>query len=549
MINRSLIEQRISDKIKTLAFEAFINETFIKALPFNTDRLSDKSKQNLSSYTLATIESLGGYDLLTSAIESETDPHKKTLLICMDDICTESATKAAKRIVKEKKDEIDDSNSSMEEMIANSGFTKEEMDDFRKKGDSIDVDKLADIIKDKVLAVLKMEKENHERVEKINGELREVALGSTDNSDPTGEEDSETDLSDQQDDQKDMDTKYNEESDGNEESEDEELTESLVDLTDTILHGKKNEHVSFFSSIQEAACEQIIVTENSETLDPNEISLRRLKNITFENTLPVFDHKITAEDALENLVAIQSAADQENYTKHLDTVTEAAMVDSVIVYTMLESLNTLNLIHASGSDIRKAIESSRTMSQKGEINKKEFKKALESQLRSAQRLAIMGEGIAIEQSIDRFERIKSMIQDCKERVVSDEIMASLESVLSNLKGKYEKLAIANESSVESFYDRKRFEGNTAQMIRVKTLVRGTPGSKAIVFEQYPGQNSLGVCVESLCGTKSTHVTLDGYTGDVSEFRRIVSESVLMESGMPEVYLAIKDGRGTKIKIK
>ena len=547
MINHSLIERRISEKIKTLAFESIINEVFIKSLPFNTDNLSKKSKSNLSSYTLSAIESLGGYNLLTSAIESETDPHKKMLLICIDDICTESAIKTAKRISKEKKDQIDDPNSSMEEMIANSGFTKEEMDDFKKKGDSIDIDKLSEIIKNKVLDVLKNEKENHERVEKINGELREVALGSTDSSDSTGEEDSDVELDENEDDQKDIDKKYNDEEDISEDEEN--VSESVLDLTSTILHGKKNEHISFFSSIQESACEQIIVTEDSDMLDPNEISLRRLNNLTFENTLPIFVHKKSAEEALENLVSIRSAADQEKYSKNINIVTEAAMVDSVIVYTMLESLNTLNLLHISGSDIRNAIESSYTMNQKNLMDKKEFSTALETQIRSAKRLALTREGIAIEEAIDRFENIKDMLQKCKEPILSEESMQAFESVLISLKRKYEKLAIANESSVESFYDRKRFEGNVSQMIRIKTLVRGTPGSKAIIFDQYPGQSSLGVCVESLGGNKTTHVTLDGYDGSPSEFRRIISESVLMESGMPDVYLSIKDGRGTKIKIK
>lgn len=542
MINRSLIESRISDKIKTLAFESFINQTFINALPFNTEQLSDTSKKNLTSYVLATIESLGGYNLLTSAIDLECDPHRKSLLICLNDICTESAMNTAKRIVEEKKDQISDPDSSMEEMIANSGFTKEEMTEFRKKGETIDVDKLANIVKEKVLNVLKQEKENHERVDKINKKLREVALGSTDSSYPTGEENSETELEDQNHDQKDIDEKYNE-------YDDEEVTESINDLTSTILHGKKNEHISFFSSIQESACEQIIVTEDSETLDPNEISLRRLKNITFNNTLPIFTRYTTADESLENLVSIRSAAVQEKYTDNLNIVTEASMVDSVIVYTMLESLNTMNLIHVSGSDIRTAIESSHSMSKKGDINKSEFSKALESQLRSAQRIVALNDGIAIEQSIDRFEHIKEMIQECKEKIVSDEVMCSLENTLENLKKKYEKIAIANESSVESFYARKKFEENAAQMIRVRTLVKGTPGANSITFEQYPGQNSLSVCVESLCGTKSTHVMLDGYGGDVSEFRRIISESVLMESNIPDIYLSIKDGKGTKIKIK
>lgn len=74
-------------------------------------------------------------------------------------------------------------------------------------------------------------------------------------------------------------------------------------------------------------------------MDPNELSLRRLKNITFENTLNIFSKREkSVYEALSNIAAIRSAAEQEKYTEHLATVTEAATIDSVIVYTMLEKL-------------------------------------------------------------------------------------------------------------------------------------------------------------------------------------------------------------------
>ena len=111
------------------------------------------------------------------------------------------------------------------------------------------------------------------------------------------------------------------------------------------------------------------------------------------------------------------------------------------------------------------------------------------------------------------------------------------------------MSVAEESAIEHIYDRRRFEGNVAQMLRVKTLLKAVHGATDIVFSAYPGEETVGVTIESVGTPGQTHVTLDGYDGSVDEFRRVLSESVLMESGIPPIYLSIKDGSGKRIKLK
>ena len=203
MINRALFQKRVEEKIKTLAFEAFVNEAFIRALPFEVDSLSDTSRKVLPQYVVSVVESLGGYSLLERAMQEERNPIKRVLLENINDVCLEAAATVSKRATDEHDYEFKRNDSSLEELVANTGFTDSEMKEFKEKADDVDVTRLADIIKDKVVNVLKDEKKSHERVEKINDELREVALGSDGaEEDKDNEEDEEKD-DDEKDDEKD----------------------------------------------------------------------------------------------------------------------------------------------------------------------------------------------------------------------------------------------------------------------------------------------------------------------------------------------------------
>lgn len=635
MINRALFQKRVEEKIKTLAFEAFVNEAFIRALPFEVDSLSDTSRKVLPQYVVSVVESLGGYNLLERAMQEERNPIKRVLLENINDVCLEAAATVSKRATDEHDYEFKRNDSSLEELVANTGFTDSEMKEFKEKADDVDVTRLADIIKDKVVNVLKDEKKSHERVEKINDELREVALGSDgaeedkdseeddekddnekdddkdeekdkknkkddsedddfdfgdmddetedddkedkkkdkkkdkddedDDEDEEDEDDDKDDDEDDKDDEKDKkkdkkkdddddegddeDKEEDDEKDDEKSKKDKDAEETVESFTRLILHNEKNEHKSFFFSIQSAACEQIIVSENLSELNPDELSLRRLKNLTFENTLQIFNHEITAEEALENLLAIQPASEQEGFKDHIDTVTEAASVDAIVVYTLLESLNTMNLVHPTMQDVRNAIESRSNMSKNGELNKKAFTQAIEAQLIEAKRQAFKNNSVAIESSIDSFIHMKDILAKCKEKILPDRVMESIDETIDLLKNKYEKMSVAEESAIEHIYDRRRFEGNVAQMLRVKTLLKAVHGATDIVFSAYPGEETVGVTIESVGTPGQTHVTLDGYDGSVDEFRRVLSESVLMESGIPPIYLSIKDGSGKRIKLK
>ena len=532
MINRSLYETAVSNKMKLLAFESFITDTFMNALPYGTSDLTANSVNELREYVKSAIESAGGYSLVVNALNSEKNPMKHALLADINNICTTSAEEAVHRIMLESKKDLENKNSSMEELVASADFSNEELAKFKSNAKEIDIDHLSEIIKDKVLQVLKSEQKAHNRVEDINADLRQLVA----------DNEKEDDLEDPEEEKEEEETN----------KKDDDATESFVHLL--IGSTNNNEHKSFFSTIQKAACEQILVTENIGTLDPNEISARRLKNVTFENTLKIFNTKKANEldDALENLMAIQAARSQEDSMEHMSVIAESAMVDSITIYTMLESLHTLNLIAPTQAEMRTAVESSTSMDIQKAKNKKTVLECVNRAIRHAHTIARTASSSTIESAIEGFNRVKECVDCAKEQCIPTETLIAVEECLDLLRKRQETLNVAIEGTVENFMESKRTASNVSQMIRVKGMVKRTPSAKSIVFTMHPNDSHLDVTVESAVSPyKSAHsfVTLEGINGNADAFRKIVEGSVLMESGIPEIYLAIKDGTGRKLKIK
>lgn len=532
MFSRNILQTQVSDKIKLLAFESFVNDVFIKALPFKSSNLNDQSKKALTEYCMITIESMGGYNALLNALDHEKDPQKRILLLDINNICTEAANKVAKRVTEDNENKSKD-DTSMEEIVAGAGFTKEELNDFIKKGEAIDTERLADIVKDKVIAVLKDEKEYHKKVDEINDELNDNAITINDEDESNDDDTSNDELV----------------NDSDEKDDDGSVEESVSSFINLALHGKKNEHISFFSAIQNAACEQIMITENTNNLDPNEVSLRRLKNITFNNTLNIFNNKPSLISTLENLSSIQSAEIQEQASENMDKVTEATMVDSVIIYTLLESLHTMNIINPSVSDMKHSVDYQLNYSQKGRNEKRTLAIQLEQAISESKKISLRNNKDEIDKCIETFENIKDRISSCVESCIDDKLLNQLNQNIEFLKEKYNAINIVTESVTESFFSKRQHEGNVAQMIKVKTLLKSVTNPKCIIFEQYPDTNVLSVAAESYTNTAKTHITLEGYTGNINDFKNIFNDSILMSENIPEVYLSIKDGSGTRIRIK
>ena len=98
--NKIAIQQMAYEKFLTQAFETVVSSTFISAIPLSDEEKGSAMKE-LRSYSNSALEAAGGYNLLINAINTETNPHKKALLLDINEICVSTATEAAKRFALE----------------------------------------------------------------------------------------------------------------------------------------------------------------------------------------------------------------------------------------------------------------------------------------------------------------------------------------------------------------------------------------------------------------------------------------------------------------
>ena len=323
-----------------------------------------------------------------------------------------------------------------------------------------------------------------------------------------------------------------------------------------IVTGKRdsNVHNTLFSSIQSAACEQIIHTENMNDFNADEIDIDRIKRITFENTFIALNRKKSAMEALNDLCNLQSEEIQNENLTHMNEVMEAAMIDSVITYTMLESLYTLNLMKVNVTDARMAIENSLGMRVKTGLEKK----AVLNELKNSARAVAMESVNALKTVSECNARlfalrdISTKLHETMESVAPvyiemiDNHCAAIESRIEDIR----KSRSTTQTKEPGYYDKLRNRRNIAQMDKIASMARLVgPRVSEIVIEQSIDNNSYDVHINQRNGqVMNTFITLESVEpSDVNAIRRIAELSKLKTSSM-DVYLKTTDGRGRKIHI-
>lgn len=298
MINKNILEMSLIKKFKNQTLNVIVTEAFIKALPVEFSELSKNDIRELTIYTKSVMESLGGYDELLEK-NTNNDVYKNYLLDNIKDTCESIAVEAAKRIVSE-----ENSTDNMGEIVDKAAFTKEEYTKFANNADNIGLEKISEIIKDKVINVIKAEKEAYEKEEELNGELEDAVK--------------DTDVG----------------------------GEGLEGYLDIILDIKDSrKHVSLFSKMQDLAFEALLYSkENFE-----EIPYKTLRYITLENSFDIF--KNTNKDISTCLESINIIQDINEENVNTEKVMNASMLSSIVMYTLMESLNTLNIYIPSKKEI------------------------------------------------------------------------------------------------------------------------------------------------------------------------------------------------------
>lgn len=629
--SKSIVRQKIYDKIYNQCFNSIVKEAFVHSLVYDIDEAEEGSVYSLMQYVDACCEHLGGGKaILENAIKTHPTGPKKTLLMDIQKVCEAAADEVADRATsnEDKSTDVYD-DAPLEELVRSAGFTKDEFNKFQKNVDNLGMDEIGGIIQDKVRNVLQNEHNIQTRVDKIDTEIanmvnqnnkereeakaemqqddldnpnydededldnasdaktdeeapEEVPADDTEDSkddskkdkeskDSSDEDDSDMEPDDAEKDELNPEAKKSSKDKSDDESDNEdkpkksmskeEVDEALnVTIKEAFMQAigvptsSGIEHRSYFNTLQIAALENILWTEDASVLNPDEISYDRLANLTMEAGLPEFRVNKTAMESLSLLGRIKSDEVRQNAMMFKSDVMDAATTDAITVYTMMECFHTLNLIPGGYQNVRATVESVLPMNLKITNCKREATKYVkELGARAAKESATVSTPAAAMKLLNELDFVHDVLINCSEAVAS----ATLESLNASAETARKKLT-AMESTTptakkeDPFVLRQKKNISIAQCNKIASMTKNIgPLAESIVFEGTSDPNFYDVTINRRNGINAhTYVTLESITGNMSkDLATFVKESQLSDKNMPQIILKKNDGKGTTEVLK
>lgn len=566
-INNAVYQSSASYKLLNTTFAAIVNEAFMDALPFNRLDMSEENERTLAEYTLKVVESFGGFDTLTYAMNNEKDPAKKQFLSDMRDVCLETANRVISRVSSGKKEV------AREDMVAPT-LDKKEYAEYVEKADKLDLDRVAEIVKEKVLKTLDEEREARARNDEVNQALKE-AIASQDeefdhsddemeDEEDTDEEDTSTEDEDEEDSEEDSDSEDEEDEEdekkdkGKKKDDSSDDDEDDLDATESFLTRisggalrRPDQHKSFFNSILNKAMEQIVATENVAMMDTEEISKDRILDLTLESTLPdTFITKASPDRALDFVMSYTNS--QKLNKDERKTVVESALVDATIAYTMIETLHTMNLVKPSVMDLKAVTEAYNPIQRKYNDMKTIVASSVAQTIRNARPRFNMTkyEKIdALESGIENLTKLNQSIPT--DDPYFDKSHQALSSAIESMQSTLKELNAPVNVRKETVLEQRVMEGYKAQMNKIASLVDFYHGrAHKVVLEHYAGSPVMDVKIYGVGYDPliTTHITMEGFNGGASEMIGITHGTKLDEKDMPSVFYKKMDGSGKEVMI-
>ena len=568
-INNAVYQSSASYKLLNTTFAAIVNEAFMDALPFNRLDMSEENERTLAEYTLKVVESFGGFDTLTYAMNNEKDPAKKQFLSDMRDVCLETANRVISRVSSGKKEV------AREDMVAPT-LDKKEYAEYVEKADKLDLDRVAEIVKEKVLKTLDEEREARARNDEVNQALKEAIASQDeefDHSDDEMEDEEDTDEEDtSKENEDDEDSEEDSDSEDEEDEEDEKKDkgekkddssdddEDDLDATESFLTRisggalrRPDQHKSFFNSILNKAMEQIVATENVAMMDTDEISKDRILDLTLESTLPdTFTTKTSPDRALDFVMSYTNS--QKLNKDERQTVVESALVDATIAYTMIETLHTMNLVKPSVMDLKAVTEAYNPIQRKYNDMKTIVASSVSQIIRNSRPRFNMTkyEKIdALESGIENLTKLNQSIPT--DDPYFDKSHQALSSAIESMQSTLKELNAPVNVRKETILEQRVMEGYKAQMNKIASLVDFYHGrAHKVVLEHYAGSPVMDVKIYGYGAGYdpliTTHITMEGFNGGASEMIGIAHGTKLDEKDMPSVFYKKMDGSGKEVMI-
>ena len=456
MISKDLLLSDLTKKFNNLTLHTIVNECFVRGLPMDISSISSSEKRELTKYSYDVLNTLGGFKVLESAIVNcEGDENKTFLLGSIYNVCTEASKEAAKRICKET--DCDDPMTDYKSVVDKAAFTDAEYKKFVSKADGIGADEISNIIKEKTLNVIKDEQEQYEKEEELDQELKDALDNSEDFSGTSNES----------------------------------YMDMFLDKT------APRHHMTVFSKLQESAMEMLSVVPVSSE----------------EDVFPVV-RKITFEAFMGELKNPQKAMESDTMgpERSVDSVPsdckgKMCTLVSIIVYTIMETLKTMNLYCPAQGDIQSfvnrpmngmkiAIEDIDHVIKKAEGIVKESAKLDFSKMRTTDlttkltQLRDMADAVQESCRTQRDPRVTTIVTNI------DAQISNISDVLNERNLEMKKKASATESFTDGFYHKS----DIAQFNRIGSLFGKDPNVSEIRLEVDP--HGISSAINVTCANES-----------------------------------------------
>jgi len=439
MINPAIVSDRVSAKLKKKSLDCIVTEAVIRALPFTSSEVA-KNTDRYAQYVSTVTECLGGYSMLTSAMEQYNGDEKAMKLLKLINAPIESTVRdATARIVREA---ASNPTSTVQEIEDAAGFTKEEMSDFARKGQDLSVPEISEIIKDKVVTTITAEKEAYENNRRLEEDIAETLR------DQLGEEDT-----------------------------------SLEAYYNIVLEKKDpRKHISFFSRMQDVCIEALLQTCSTTDLGSEDISMESF-NLVIANSLKCFD--TTKLPLNSHLSTMLSALESFNYPEdemqsRIQRCSKKSLIMNIIVMTIMETLKTMRLFDPDMNTIRDFVNNPTVANNYNGIdvaNKVhaqigEYKKLMKNpELNAAELSAAM----------DECNTIKSKLNAIKESVLpeKEELMKALTEASAAIEQCLAKSGTTATEGITTAWATRCRENNIAEFDRARRVLMRNPSTSKI----------------------------------------------------------------------
>lgn len=516
ILNKNLLVSALRDNLRKRTFHAIVTECFINGLPLHVEELTSEEKTALTKYSNKVMDQLDAWHSLESAIVSHKGK-QQAFLFGLYETCNEIATEAANRIANEV--DCKDPDANLKDIVDKASFTEDEQNRFVAKANTMDLETVSKVIKEKTLSVIKDEQEQYERDEALNDELKDALSESKDFSETT--------------------------------------TEAYMDLI--LEKGDPRHHVSLFSKLQDAAMEMMEVTKVANGSDMIPI----VERVTFEAFLPDLRKQNTDFNAW--CEAYSKVANEEVCTVEKENRPKMATLVSMIVYTVIETLKTMNVYNPSQEDIKKFVSAPSS-------GRKVEEAALDSLIEKAMEKTMLYKTLDFSKKNSNdlaniLSELKQIVGLLNTQVINGDdeatngdgstvdLITRIETQIDNIENVLAERSTQEPTSESvSYFTTIAKEGDIAQFNKISSLFGKNPNVSEIHLRV--DTDSIGSVVDVECANESGNIVKRSFmeiqaaveSSSYVEYLKSAYEKSKLHDTEKPVYIISKDGKGTKIQL-